>query len=138
MMTDKWWRAAQASGLIDIGSHGWHHVHPAVSEVRERPDMIERFDRVATEEDARLHIDRAFSAIRERAGGDSAAVFAYPYGQVSDFLADHYLPNQDRIIAAVAAHPQPVVADTDRWRIPRYVCGPDWHSEEGLEKLVAR
>ena len=137
MMSDAWWRRAQESGLMDIGSHGWHHVHPAVSEMKERPDLGERFDRIATDDDARLHIDRAFASIRERARGDSAAVFAYPYGQVSEFLAGHYLPRQDRIVAAVAAYPQPVVAATDRWRIPRYVCGPDWHSDEGLEKLLA-
>jgi peptidoglycan/xylan/chitin deacetylase (PgdA/CDA1 family) len=136
MMTDRWWREAQASGLMDIGSHGWHHVHPAVSEMRSHPELIERFDRVASEEDARLHVDRAFASIRERAGGDSAAVFAYPYGQVSDFLADEYLPRQERIVAAVAAYPRPVMADTDRWRIPRFVCGPDWSSVEGLEKLL--
>lgn len=136
LMDDSWWRQAQASGLMDIGSHGWNHVHPAVSEMAARPDLVERFDRVAGDEEAALQVDRAFESIRAAAGRGSARIFAYPYGQVSDFIASRCLPNQDRIAGAVAVAPQPMNAGSDPWRIPRYVCGPDWGSIEGLEALL--
>ena len=113
LMSDSWWRAAQRCGLMDIGTHGWNHVHPAVSEMAARPELKERFDRIDNEADARQQVDRAFDAIHGKAGRAAGRLFAYPYGQVSEFLANHYLPHQDRIVAAVAAIPQPVVADTD-------------------------
>jgi len=137
LMTDAWWRSAQRSGLLDIGTHGWNHVHPAASEMAARPELIERFDRIDNAEDAALQVDRAFDAIRAAAGGLAGSLFAYPYGQVSEYVAAHHLPSQERILAAVAVDPRPVEADTDPWRIPRYVCGPDWKSEAELETLVA-
>jgi peptidoglycan/xylan/chitin deacetylase (PgdA/CDA1 family) len=137
LMTDAWWRAAQSSGLMDIGTHGWNHVHPAVSEMASRPELVEHFERIDNADDAKLQVDAAFDAIRSRAGGDAACLFAYPYGQVSDYLADVYLPAQERIVGAVAARPHPVTAESDRWRIPRYVCGHDWRTGQDLERVLA-
>lgn len=137
LMTDTWWREAQRSGLMDLGTHGWNHVHPAVSEMASRPDLVERFDRIDAAADAELQVGKAFEAIRAAAGGDAGLVFAYPYGQVSEYLARTWLPSQARIVAAVTAVPEPVTRDTDPWLVPRYVCGPDWNSDEGLEKLVS-
>ena len=136
LMGDSWWRRAQSSGLMDIGTHGWNHVHPAVKELAATPDLVERFDRVATAPEAALQVDRALESIRAAAGGDSARIFAYPYGQVSEFIASEHLTRQTRIEGAVAVAPQPMTATTDPWRIPRYVCGPDWSSAEGLEALL--
>ena len=136
LMTDAWWARAQRSGLMDIGTHGWNHVHPAVSEMSSRPDLVERFDRIDGARDAELQVDRAFRAIQQTAGRDAGLVFAYPYGQVSNYLADVYFPAQQNIVAAVAARPEPLRADTDCWRVPRYVCGPDWKSDQDLEGLL--
>ena len=137
LMTDTWWREAQRSGLIDIGAHGWDHVHPAVTTISRRPELIERFDRVDNVGEAQLQIDRAGAAIRRIAGSEAAQIFAYPYGQVSDFLADDYFRRQSSMIAAVMAKPAPVTAQSDPWRVPRYVCGPDWRSDDDLRALVA-
>ena len=137
LMTDSWWREAQASGLMDIGTHGWNHVHPAVSEMAARPELVEHFERIDNAADADLQVTRAFGSIRAQAGGDSALLFAYPYGQVSAFIADTYLPDQERIVAALAVEPKPVHAKTNPWRIPRYVCGLDWKSESGFDALLS-
>ena len=137
LMTDRWWRPAQRSGLMDIGTHGWNHVHPAVSEMAAHPELVESFQRVEGSEEARLQVDAAFDAIAAVAGGDAARIFAYPYGQVSEFIAARHLPAQDRIVAAVAVEPRPLAQDSDPWRIPRYVCGPDWSSDADLERLLA-
>jgi len=136
LMSDSWWRAAQRSGLMDIGTHGWNHVHPAVSEIAAQPQLHERFDRIDSAEDARLQVDRAFEEIHRKAGGAAGRLFAYPYGQVSEFLAVRHLPAQDRIVAAVTTEPKPVQAGSDPWRIPRYMCGPDWSDEAGLDSLL--
>ncbi|MBC8022972.1 MAG: polysaccharide deacetylase family protein, partial [Burkholderiales bacterium] len=138
LMSDSWWREAQRSGLMDIGTHGWNHVHPAVSEMASRPELVERFDRIDNPVDAGLQVDRAYESIHARAGGDAGRIFAYPYGQVSEFIAAKHLPAQRDVVAAVAVEPKPLQAQTDPWRIPRYVCGPDWSSDEGLEALLAR
>ena len=137
LMTDAWWREAQSSGLLDIGTHGWNHVHPAVSEMASRPELVEHFERIGNIADAREQVTKSFEAIRARARGDSARLFAYPYGQVSDFLADEYFPKQRDIVGAVAALPQPLIAASDPWRLPRYVCGPDFSSNEDLRALLA-
>jgi Polysaccharide deacetylase len=136
LMSDSWWRAAQRSGLMDIGTHGWNHVHPAVSEMAARPDLVERFDLIDSDADAEQQVARAFEVIRRNAGGAAGHLFAYPYGQVSEFLARRYLPAQSAIVAAVSAEPRPLQADTDPWRIPRYVCGPNWSDDAGLEALL--
>ena len=137
LMSDDWWHAAQSSGLMDIGTHGWNHVHPAVSEMAARPDLVEHFDRIDTVADAELQVGKSFAAIRARAGGDSARLFAYPYGQVADYLADAYFPKQRDIVGALAAAPQPLMVDSDPWRLPRYVCGYNWKTNEELRSLLA-
>jgi hypothetical protein len=55
---------------------------------------------------------------------------------VSEYIATRHLPSQTNIIAAVGVEPRPVHAGTDPWRIPRYVCGPDWSDEAGLEAIL--
>ncbi len=137
LMTDSWWAKAQRSGLMDIGTHGWNHVHPAVSEMSSRPELVEHFERIETAADAELQVAKAFDAIHAAAGGDAGRLFAYPYGQVSDFLANEYLPGQREIAGALGALPRPLAADSDPWRLPRYVCGPDWKSTEDLRALLA-
>ena len=137
LMTDSWWREAQRSGLMDLGTHGWDHVHPAVSSMSSRSRLIERFDQVDDAEEAGLQVDRAGAAIRRLAGHGAARIFAYPYGQVSEFLASEYFPRQSSIIAAVGTTPEPVTAQSDPWRLPRYVCGHHWQSEDDLRALIA-
>jgi len=136
LMGDSWWRDAQRSGLMDIGTHGWNHVHPAAGEMQVQPDLIERFDRVATPAEAALQVDRAFDAIHATAGGDAGRVFAYPYGQVSEYIATQHLPAQKNVVAAVSVEPKPLHAQSDPWRIPRFVCGPDWNDEAGLDAIL--
>lgn len=135
-MSEDWWDEAQESGLIDIGLHGWDHVHPSVTAMQSTPDLIERFDRVASPEQAQLQIDKAADYIAARAGPASARVFAYPYGQVSDFLADSYLPAQSRILAAFTTAGVALEDGMDRWRLPRFVCGWHWRSSDELRALL--
>lgn len=136
-LSDDWWRAAQSSGYFDIGCHGWNHVHPQVAEMREAPELVEAFGNVRTAAEAQRQVGEAARFIRERAGPDAARLFAYPYGQVSDFLADEWLPRQDDVLAAFTTVDRPLEADADLWRLPRYVCGWHWKSNDGLRAIVS-
>jgi peptidoglycan/xylan/chitin deacetylase (PgdA/CDA1 family) len=136
-MSDDWWAAAQSSGFLDIGVHSWNHVHPSVKEMRTFPELVEAFGNVATTEQADLQVAAAVKYIRERAGGASARLFAYPYGHVSDFLAGHYLPAQDDVLAAFTTEGRPLEAGSDIWRLPRYVCGWHWKSNEELRAVLS-
>ncbi len=137
LMSDTWWRQAQASGLLDIGTHGWNHVHPAVREMQARPDLMEKFDRLRSIDDAVLQVKDAFHVIHRIAGGESATIFAYPYGQVSDYLADEYLPAQHEILGAVTAEATPLTERSNPWRLPRYICGWNWKSNDDLVAILA-
>jgi peptidoglycan/xylan/chitin deacetylase (PgdA/CDA1 family) len=136
-LSDNWWAEAQASGLLDVGNHGWNHVHPSVSEMRDKPGLVERFDRIATRVEADLQVRAAYSCIRDKAGPGAGRLFAYPYGQVSEYLAGEYLPAQDDVVAAFTTEPRPWTAECDRWRVPRYVCGWHWKTPGDLEHLLA-
>ena len=66
-------------------------------------------------------------------------LFAYPYGEWSDFLAREYFPlegSRHRVRAAFTTEPAPVSAGCDRWRIPRYVFGAHWRTPADFEKLL--
>jgi peptidoglycan/xylan/chitin deacetylase (PgdA/CDA1 family) len=136
-LSDDWWAHAQSSGFMDIGSHGWNHVHPAVSEMRECPELIEAFGKIATADEARKQIEGAAGYIRAKAGEDSARLFAYPYGQVSEYLANEYLPAQKEIRAAFTTEDRPLLENADIWRLPRFVCGWHWKSNDDLEGILS-
>jgi peptidoglycan/xylan/chitin deacetylase (PgdA/CDA1 family) len=136
-LSDDWWTEAQASGYFDIGCHGWNHVHPEVEEMRESPELVEAFGNVRTPGEAERQVGQAARFIRERAGHDAARLFAYPYGQVSDYLADEWLPAQDEVLAAFTTVDRPLEADADLWRLPRYVCGWHWKSNDELRAIVS-
>jgi peptidoglycan/xylan/chitin deacetylase (PgdA/CDA1 family) len=135
-ISEHWWREAQASGALYVGSHGWDHVHPDVSAVQRRPHLRENFAAVSDKGEAQLQIDSAASYIRGRAGRGAARLFAYPYGQVSEYLAKEYLPAQSEIRAAFTTEPMSIRGDEDVWRLPRYVCGHDWKSPSELMRVL--
>jgi len=134
---DRWWREAAAGGLIDIGNHSWDHLHASLPFVCHTRDVRNDFSRVDTLLDARMQIEQAESYIRRVVGaGRSTGLFAYPDGRSSEFLRREYLPGQSMIRAAFGTHPGRVDASSDRWYLPRYVCGDHWSSPEQLSALL--
>jgi len=136
-MSDEWWGPAQASGFMDIGTHGWNHVHPSVAEMKYSPELVEAFHKIDSRKQADLQIKTAAEYIREKAKGDAAKLFAYPYGQVSEYLVKEYLPAQSQILGAFTTVDRPLTFDCDIWQLPRYVCGWHWTSNEELGRLLA-
>jgi peptidoglycan/xylan/chitin deacetylase (PgdA/CDA1 family) len=136
---DHWWAAAVASGRFGIGNHSWDHVSPSVTPVGQRDGKTGSFQPIDSFEDADLQVRAAREFIAARAPNPAAGYFAYPYGDASDYVADHYLPEhgeRNGTIVAFTGHPGPLHDNSDRWRLPRYTCGMDWHSTAELAKII--
>ncbi|HET6564439.1 MAG TPA: polysaccharide deacetylase family protein [Xanthomonadales bacterium] len=135
---DDWWREAQSSGLMSIECHSWDHNHPTLDQVAQQDNRSGDFRLIASFEDCQAQLDQAGEYI-EKVAGYRPRYFAYPWGQSSDYLRQDYLPNQQnqhRFEAAFSIDAEPVTKRSDRWFLPRYVCGRDWQSPEQFEAIL--
>ena len=67
-------------------------------------------------------------------------LFCYPFGHVNDYLRLEYFPlvdNAHGMQAAFGDGAAPVTADSERWNLPRYICGWHWKSPEQLQKILS-
>jgi hypothetical protein len=67
-------------------------------------------------------------------------VFCYPFGHISPFLHDDWLPRRGPQIgldAAVGDGASAVTEASDRWNLPRYICGWHWKAQEELRRILA-
>ena len=136
---DNWWQAANQSGLISVESHSWDHNHGSLKQTAQRDNRRGDFRWIDSESECRIEIDQASDYIEQRSGR-RPQYFAYPYGQASDYLRKHYLPEHGARLglqAALATEPEPVTRQSDTWHLPRYMCGRDWQSPEQLKQLLA-
>jgi hypothetical protein len=138
-ISQRWWRPALRSGLVAIGNHSWDHNHDAIplpglaGMVRGSflaVDDAERADaQIAA---ATRHLETAIAPFR-------AHLFCYPYAEVNDYLRTEYLPRHvDRhgMDAAFGAGAEPVTEASDRWNLPRYVCGWHWKDPGELAAIL--
>lgn len=134
-ISDDWWREAEASGLLAIENHGWDHNHPDLA-----PDDRKRggFTNVDRLEACHVQVELAADAIAERSGR-RPQFFAYPFGESSTYIRERYFPERAGTLgcrAALGTDPGHVTAGSDRWNLPRYVCGRDWGSPGELLGLL--
>jgi hypothetical protein len=134
-ISDHWWRQAEAAGLLAIENHGWDHNHPDLA-----PADQDRggFTSIDSAEACRVQVELAAETIAERSGR-RPELFAYPFGESSAYIREQYFPqfaHRHGCRAALGTKPGPVTAASDRWNLPRYVCGRDWTTPEGLLKLL--
>lgn len=136
---DDWWAAACAEGVVTIENHSLDHNHATLERTAQRHGVKGTFRNIETEEEA----DREIAAAQEYLFGACAPyrprLFAYPYGECSEFLVRDYLPRRGAALGLAAAFdttPAPLTRDGDRWRLPRYVCGPHWKSTGELAALL--
>ncbi len=135
-MNDSWWAEAESSGLMAIESHGLDHRHPSLAPESE---SYGHYRAVADELSCREQIDHASDLIAARSGR-RPSIFAYPYGEASDYLRREYLPRFEArhgIRAAVSTEPEHFHWASERWFIPRYVSLQHWKSPEELARLIA-
>jgi len=136
---DQWWPQAAASGLMDIECHSWDHVHPGLNQVAQQEQVKGDFRQVKTYEDAKIQFARAGEYIGKVLGGMRPTLFAYPYGHASDYSASDYLPNhqlEHGFRGAFATGPEAVSKTDNIWLLPRFVCGADWRSPQGLKDIL--
>ncbi|CAH1903935.1 NodB homology domain-containing protein [Candidatus Nitrotoga sp. HW29] len=129
--SDEWWPQAQHEGVIRIQNHSWDHNHISLDSTAVLHEKG-RFSVVSTYQEADLD---------SICGAATSTIFAYPYGETSDFLVREYLPGhmlEHRLTAALTTKPEYVTNDSNRWLIPRFVCGCDWKSTEDLRTILQR
>ena len=138
--TASWWAAAAASGPAPIASHSWGHNHQLAEPLMGRRRATGTFRSIDCHELAEEEIAHATAHLRRVAPNPGDRLFAYPYGESNDYLVRDYFPrNHVRIgvDAAFADGAKPMSGGDDRWNLPRFICGRDWSSPDGLEALLA-
>jgi Polysaccharide deacetylase len=137
--TDEWWNDAISSGLMGIANHSWDHNHPSLAIVSQRDQVKGSFLNIDTYEDADAQIRRAGELIASKTGGRASRVFAYPFGEVNEYLAQSYLPTraaEHKLKAAFATRKVPDGVRNGIWTLPRLVCRDDWSSTDELADLL--
>jgi peptidoglycan/xylan/chitin deacetylase (PgdA/CDA1 family) len=141
-MSDNWWQASVASGLFHIANHSWDHCHDSLTRIAQRDQLKGTFAGVDNKTDADAQISAAAAFIATIAPNPGVNLFAYPYGVANAYLLEEYLPQQAAtgfgqfVRAAFSTEPAPVTRETNRWWIPRYVCGHHWKSADGLKAIL--
>ncbi len=163
-MGDDWWQAAQRSQLLSIECHSWDHNHACLEDsgsdsweadhsngvmpvevecnAKTRPEMPHgNFQCVDTPDRARFEIDQAVDYINAKIRPDACRLFCYPYGHVPPYLRDDYFSaNAERLglLGAFGDATGPITPSSERWNLPRYICGSHWKSFEDLLALLER
>ena len=130
-MSDDWWHAAASHPLLDIGNHGWDHNHPDLP-AEDYPRG--GFTSVETFEHCHHQVVQAGAFIEEKTG-QWPQVFAYPFGESSDYIRNEFFPKyggEHRSLAALGTCAGLVTTASNRWDLPRYVCGRDWSAPTEL------
>ena len=137
--SDAWWRPATSEGLLAIESHSWDHNHHTLPVTAQHEQRKGTFRTIDTHADADAEIRQAADWLNAFLAPHRASLFAYPYGESNDYLVREYLPrhlHEHRLRAAFDTEPEPVHGASQRWRLPRYVCGQHWNSPDGLLRVL--
>jgi hypothetical protein len=138
-INDRWWVPALQSGRIAIENHSWDHNHP----VLEAPgfDGMERgsFGVVDTHKRADAEIAVAARTINAVVAPWRTTLFCYPFSHTNDYLRNEYFPNhgaEHGMRAAFGDGAAPVTRASDKWNVPRYICGWHWKSSDELRAIL--
>lgn len=134
---DDWWPAAERTGLLRIESHSWDHNNASLDATK--TSAPRGTFQLASEADADAEIRAANDYLCATRGRPGPVLFAYPYGDASDYLASEYFPlgsHVHGVRAAFTTDGAPVTAGADIWRLPRYMCGYHWKSPAELQRIL--
>ena len=139
--TDAWWPDAEREGLIAIESHSWDHNHATLPETaqRDRPRghvPQHRYARRSPTPRSGRRMTGSMRTARAARGPVRVSVRRDERVSVARLPAESRRPS-----IGCAPHSAPMrdrsERDSDRWNLPRYVCGHHWRSS-GRALLVAR
>lgn len=138
-MGEDWWAAAEHSGVITIENHSWDHNHDSLAPAVDFPEVSRGgFRQIDSERIADFQIRQAQRYLN-KFRSSRPGLFGYPYGEYNDYLAEEYFPRfgaEIGIAAAFTTDPAPITPTSNRWRLPRYVCGWHWKSPEDLLRIL--
>jgi len=138
-MSERWWRPAQETGRVAIENHSWDHNHSEIP--LPGIDGMQRgsFHCVDNRARADAEIIAARDAIDAVVAPHRTSLFCYPYGHVNEYLRAEYFPNYVQahgMQAAFGDGATPITLDSDRWNLPRYICGHHWKSPDELRAIL--
>jgi Polysaccharide deacetylase len=138
-ISERWWRAALESGRMAIENHSWDHNHDAIALPGIGGMLRGSFLAVDNRERADAEIAAASRYIDSIIAPQRTTLFCYPFGHVNDYLRREYFPlvdNAHGMRAAFGDGATPVTAGSERWNLPRYICGWHWKSPEQLQAIL--
>lgn len=136
---DDWWQEVEESGLISIENHSWDHLHPTLDRVANSKNLKGDFSIIDNLDDAHLQIKQSSNYINSQIKNKKTRLFAYPYGDYNEYLVEDYFKHQQtEIKAAFTCESSYVDSSSSVFKIPRFVCGSDWKSLSGLEKILLK
>ncbi|MGD9583623.1 MAG: polysaccharide deacetylase family protein [Lysobacterales bacterium] len=138
-MGGRWWRPAGESGLIAIENHSFDHNHPCLPSPGPHGLVRGDFHAVGDDAQAEFEIAQAQRWLGDYLAPQRPRLFCYPFGHVNAFLRTDWLPRRGPelgIDAAFGDGAEPLTAASDRWNLPRYICGWHWKSPEQLERIL--
>jgi len=130
-MSDDWWYKADAHPMMAIGNHGWDHNHPDLDEGHYARGG---FKMVSNYEHCHQQVVHAGEFIEQKTGR-KPCFFAYPFGESSEYMRNEYFPLRQKehgCLAAIGTDPGLVSTQSNRWNLPRFVCGRDWSTPDEL------
>ncbi len=132
---DDWWRPATEQGMLAIESHSWDHNHPSLAQT-----LIKEKGHFELQDlgEARAEVELANDYIGEMTGR-RPQFMAYPWGQSSHYLRSDYFPNEiakHGLKAVFGTSPAFLEPSSQRWNMPRFVCGDHWRSPDAFRKLL--
>ena len=138
-MGDEWWRTAVESGLMAIENHSWDHNHPCLPSPG--IDGMPRGSFLDVDSPARAEAEIAAASrfINARIAPQRTRIFCYPFSHVAGYLRDEYLPrfaDEHGMQAAMGDGATPVTGASNRWDLPRYICGWHWRSAAALREIL--
>lgn len=138
-MSDRWWRPALESGRMAIENHSWDHNHAAIALPGVEDMQRGSFHAVDNRERADAEIAAATRHIDCVIAPSHTTLFCYPYGHVNDYLRLEYFPQWEKVHGMRAAFGDaaaPLSMHSDRWNLPRYICGWHWKSSDQLRAIL--
>ena len=136
---EDWWSSA-VRGSLAIENHSWDHHHELATAEADDDSARGTFMTVTTWAQCDQQVRQAADYIdRKLAPAHRCSLFAYPYGEYSDYLVECYLPEcapEHRQQAAFTTGGEPVHDGSNRWTLPRFVCGQHWRTPEEFQAIL--